>query len=446
MKYPTYSVKKNSGIDWLSDIPSHWEVKRLGFLLERIDGGVWGNNSDSENDTIVLRSTEQNIDGTWKLEDPARRKLTEKEKLSALLDEGDLVVTKSSGSAQHIGKTSYVTREIASMNCCFSNFMQRLRPKTKNHSRFLFFVLNNPIAREQFNYFSNSTTGLANLNASVIGQVRVAVPPEDEIEHLLHFLDIETAQIDTLIAKQEQLISLLQEKRQSLINRTVTKGVNPHVPLRNSGVEWIGEIPSHWQISRSKWLFRHRKERARTNDIQLSATQAYGVISQAEYMDRESRKVTQITQHLDKRAHVEVDDFVISMRSFQGGLERAWQSGCIRSSYVVLEPSPQASPDFFTYLFKSQSYIHALRATSNFIRDGQDLNINNFHLVDLPIIPIKEQSSIAAFLDVETSHIDTLTEKAKAAIAVLQERRASLISAVVTGKIDVRAYTNGTPL
>src|SRR5207302_9374331 len=123
--------------------------------------------------------------------------------------------------------------------------------------------------------------------------------------------------------------------------------------------------------------FVPRIELARPDDVELSATQAYGVIPQVDFEQAVGRKVTRIFQHLEKRRHVEVDDFVISMRSFQGGLERAWASGCIRSSYVVLKPSPETQVGYFAHLFKSMDYIRALHATSNFIRDGQDLNFDN---------------------------------------------------------------------
>ena len=104
-------------------------------------------------------------------------------------------------------------------------------------------------------------------------------------------------------------------------------------------------------------MFRPRRELARANDIQLSATQAYGVISQRRYEERVGRKVVRILRHLEQRRHVEVDDFVISMRSFQGGLERAWESGCIRSSYIVLKPATKLVVRYFGYLFKSAGYI-----------------------------------------------------------------------------------------
>ncbi len=281
------------------------------------------------------------------------------------------------------------------------------------------------------------TVGQKRLSTAFVANSCFPLPSIPEQTRIAAFLDAKTAEIDAAIAKQQRLIELLQEQKAILINRAVTRGLDPGARLRESGVAWIGEIPAHWEVKRSKWLFTPRKERARSDDIQLSATQAYGVISQQEYMDREGRRVTQITEHLDKRAHVEIDDFVISMRSFEGGLERAWASGCIRSSYVVLEPSPQVNVDFFTYLFKSQAYIEALRRTANFIRDGQDLNFNNFTLVDLPVIPYEEQQAIADYLRQATDDLARGVALIQREIELLSEYRSILISDAVTGKIKV---------
>ena len=197
-------------------------------------------------------------------------------------------------------------------------------------------------------------------------------------------------------------------------------------------IPWLTQIPAHWKVVRSKGLFMARTERARQDDEQLSATQAYGVIPQKEFERRVGRKVVQITQHLDKRAHVEPDDFVISMRSFQGGLERAWARGCIRSSYVVLRPSHEAQVGYFAHLFKSQNYIRALQATGNFIRDGQDLNYSNFSLVDLPLPPTDEQIAIAKCLDHANRKIDRFIRVKRRLIGLLNEQKQAIIHRAVT--------------
>jgi type I restriction enzyme, S subunit len=201
---------------------------------------------------------------------------------------------------------------------------------------------------------------------------------------------------------------------------------------RDSGIDWIVKLPSHWTSERSKFVFRQSKELARKDDIQLSATQSHGVIPQAEYEEIIGRKVTQIQTNLEKRKHVEVDDFVISMRSFQGGLERARAVGCIRSSYVILKPGPMVEPSYYAYLLKMPQYIHALQLTGNFIRDGQDLNFENFSDVDLFVPPLIEQRAIAAFLDEKCAAIDEAVRIKEEQITLLAERRQILIQQAVT--------------
>jgi type I restriction enzyme S subunit len=200
---------------------------------------VWGDDFDPEG-TIVLRSTEQTVGGGWSIVDPARRSLTATERAAGLLATNDLLITKSSGSELHIGKTSIVTEEVASLQCCFSNFMQRLRCSNVLLPKLVFYVLNSPIGREQFVYGSNTTTGLANLNGHVIGNLTLAVPPLDEQRAITAFLDRETVRIDTLIGGLPtnasgpgvltRLVTLLHEYRSALISAAVTGKID----VRNS--------------------------------------------------------------------------------------------------------------------------------------------------------------------------------------------------------------------
>ncbi|MBX3359824.1 MAG: hypothetical protein KF705_00055 [Phycisphaeraceae bacterium] len=208
----------------------------------------------------------------------------------------------------------------------------------------------------------------------------------------------------------------------------MTHGHKPYGTYKDSGEPWLRRIPSHWDVRASKRLFIESGERARPDDIQLSATQSHGVIPQAEYERLVGRKVVRILNHLDKRKHVEPDDFVISMRSFQGGLERAWARGAIRSSYVVLKPRGQLYIPYFAHLFKSQPYIQALRSTSQFIRDGQDLTFGNFSRVPLPLVPLDEQREIARFLDAHAAKVRRFIRNRRRLIEVLNEQKRALVT------------------
>jgi type I restriction enzyme S subunit len=245
----------------------------------------------------------------------------------------------------------------------------------------------------------------------------------------------------------------------------------PYPGYKDSGVAWLGAIPEHWSVGQSRRLFALRNERAQPGDEQLTASQKHGVIPQKIFMEIEDQKVVQVILNPEILKHVEPGDFVISMRSFQGGIEYSKYAGCISSAYVMLIPSPQIYGPFFKYLLKSQTYIQALQSTSNLVRDGQALRYENFTKVELPLVPFAEQKAIAAFLDVTTSKLmsvrnlqrvisglpdfdeqreiasllklgaqklSQLQVEIERATELLEERRTSLISAAVTGKIDVR--------
>jgi type I restriction enzyme S subunit len=149
--------------------------------------------------------------------------------------------------------------------------------------------------------------------------------------------------------------------------------MNPDAPMKDSGVEWLGQVPEHWGIGQSRRRFALRNERALEGDEQLTASQKYGIVRQADFVEAEGRRVVEVIKGAEILKHVETGDFVISMRSFQGGIEYSPYRGSISSAYVMLSPIKDVHPGFFRWLFKSSPYIQALQSTSNLVRDGQAL-------------------------------------------------------------------------
>ncbi len=205
---------------------------------------------------------------------------------------------------------------------------------------------------------------------------------------------------------------------------------------KDSGVEWLGPVPKHWAVSQSRRMFKVRSEPALPDDQMLTASQKYGVLFQAEFMRREGRRVVEVIQGVESLKHVEPDDFIISMRSFQGGIEWCRLRGSTSFHYVMLTPIKWVWPAFFAYLLKSLPYIQALRRTTDLIRDGQELRFSNFAQVPLPVVPADEQAAIAAFLDHETAKIDALIAEQEKLIALLAEKRQATISHAVTRGLD----------
>lgn len=408
--------------------------------------------AELESREALLRSTEQTVDGQWIIEQPALRQLSQNEKASSLLVENDLVVTKSSGSTIHIGKTTLVTSEIAELQCCYSNFMQRIRLHCSFLPKLAWYIMNNLIAREQFNVASNSTIGLANLNSAMIGQLLLVVPTEPEQRTIAAFLDYETARIDQLIAKQRQLIELLKEKRQAVISHAVTKGLNPNAPMKDSGVEWLGQVPEHWGMTKVKHLCyvndgNHGEEYPKENDY---TTQELGVpfirggnMQRLSIVAEGMLYITKEKNDSMRKGRLEPEDILFMNRGEIGKLAKiptSYAGANLNSQIAYLRCHKQkVVPDFMLFFLSStnvQNMISSMKMGSVLTQ----FPIADIINISVPLPSQNEQQQIMHELSQNLEQFFGLEKKAEAAIYLMQERRTALISAAVTGKIDLRGW------
>ena len=445
-----YAAYQDSGVEWLRKLPTHWTLRRLRTVAEMRVSNVDKRSRDGEEPIRLCNYVDVYKTDRIRREMSLMNATAGSDEIDRFrLRPGDVLITKDSEAWDDIGVPAFV--EGATDNTVCGYHLALLRPSSGCViGEYLFRTVQSSVVAYQFHVRANGVTryGLAH---NAIKSTWLPVPPLPEQAAIARFLNYADRRIRRYIRAKDKLIALLEEQKKALIQETVTGQLDvrtgrPYPTYKDSGVEWLGAVPAHWNVWRSKRVFRPRTELARPDDIQLSATQAYGVIAQADYEEKIGRKVTKILRHLDQRRHVEVDDFVISMRSFQGGLERAWRSGCIRSSYIVLQATTTTlSVGYFGHLFKSAGYIGALQSTANFIRDGQDLNFENFCRVDVPFPPIEEQRQIAQAVDTGTEHIASSIERLRRQISSLREYRARLIADVVTGKLDVRDVAEELP-
>ena len=441
--YPKYTP---SGVAWLGEVPAHWEVKRLGQIGNLFKGGG-GTKDDAVPDGVpCVRYGDLYTHHEFFVRDAKSCVSEERAARYTAIRYGDVLFAGSGETIDEIGKSA--VNLIHGPACCGGDVIV-FRPHVQARAEFLGYAMDCAYAANQKARMGRGFT-VMHIYRSELKYLYVALPPISEQVAIVHFLDHVDRRIRRYVGAKQKLIAVLEEQKQAVIQQAVTGRIDvrtgrPYPKYKPSGVEWLGHVPENWQVWRSKRVFVPRRELARPDDIQLSATQAYGVIAQEEYEKRVGRKVVRILQHLEQRQHVEVDDFVISMRSFQGGLEKAWETGCIRSSYIVLQPATRLIVGYFGRLFKSTGYVTALRSTANFIRDGQDLNFENFCRVDLPFPPIEEQQMISVVLDRTVVGIDSAIERWRRQIDLLGEYRTRLIADVVAGKLDVREAAAGLP-
>lgn len=420
-----YAEHKESGLSWLGRIPSHW-TSGPGFAAFR---------EKQVKNTGLQETTVLSLSYGRIVVKPAERLyglVPDSFETYQIVEPGDIIIRptdlQNDWSSLRVG----LVRNRGIITSAYLCFRTTGTLSSEYGAQLLH-------AFDLMKVFYGLGSGLRqNLAWGDFKRMLIFIPPPGEQAAIVRFLNWANERLERAIRAKRKVIVLLNEQKQAIIHRAVTRGLDPSVPLRPSGIRWLGDIPQHWEVVRSRRLFAARKELARPNDVQLSATQAYGVIPQDEFERRVGRRVVKISMHLDKRKHVERDDFVMSMRSFQGGLERAWAEGAIRSSYVILRPSESVVVDFFTYVLKSRGYIGALQCTADFIRDGQDLTEANFRAVDLPLPPRTEQAQIADYIERATSRLIDDASRLEREIELLREYRTRLVADVVTGKLDVR--------
>ena len=428
MQFKQYPSYKPSGVEWLGDVPEDWEVIPSKFYFtERKEKA-------ESSDKQLTASQKHGIifQEDFMAENGRVMVVMKNPEILKKVRPNDFVI--SMRSFQGGLELSYLEGSISSAYVM-------LKPNL------------NVVDIEYFKYLFKTTRYIQSLQSTSnlirdgqalrfnnFSQVKLVLPPKADQQKIVAFLDTETTRIDNLIAKQEKLIELLEEQRKSIISHAVTKGLNPNAPMKDSGVEWLGEVPESWEVIPSKFYFTERKEKAVNGDKQLTASQKHGIIYQDEFI-AENGRVMVVMKNPEILKKVRPNDFVISMRSFQGGLELSSLEGSISSAYVMLKPDLSLiNTEYFKYLFKTPRYIQSLQSTSNLIRDGQALRFNNFSQVKLVLPPKSEQQEIVEYLDKEKNKIDNLIYKQKTLIEKLKEYRASIISHAVTGKIDVMEF------
>ena len=311
-----------------------------------------------------------------------------------------------------------------------------LRPRNSVNYRFYTYYLK---ALDALKVFNGLGTGIRlTLSYDSIKNMVLPLPPREEQDQIVRYLDWQVSKINRLIAAKRKEIALLKGHRTAKINQAVTTGIHCDTQLAYTGYNWLPYAPANWKPVPAKALFRNITELRRLDDSMLAATQKYGLIEQTEYMRLEGRRIVLANDNLDKWLHTEPNDFIISLRSFQGGLEMCSKPGCVTWHYVVLRSQRNIYPDFYKWFFKSAAYIGALQKTSDFIRDGQDLRFSNFVKVGLFIIPMDEQREIAEYLNREIPKYDVAISNLEKQIDQITELRTRLISDVVTGQVDVR--------
>ena len=432
MRYPEY---KESGVEWVGKIPAHWEVQRLKYVANILPSNVDKHIFQDEVQVRLCNYTDVYYNDYITVDIVLEKgSCKESEFTKFVLRKDDVIITKDSETPDDIGVPTFVKDDLDNVVCGYHLTM--IRPFSCR-GEFIFRFIQSDRTRRYFELESNGITRYG-LGKPSIENLLLPIPTDSEQVQIANFLDHKTEQIDELIRIKERQIELLQEQRTALINQAVTKGLDPNVEMKPSGVEWIGEIPIHWEVRRNKRVFHERDDRSVTGEEELlTVSHITGVSPRSE-----KKNVGMfLAENMEGYKHCSVGNLVINtMWAWMGALGISKFDGIVSPSYNVYElKSSEYLPRYYNYLYRTPNHVNEIIRWSKGIWSSRwrlypDAFFNMFTITPT----FREQTQIANFLDHKTEQIDELISTEQQKIKLLKEYRQSLISEAVTGKIDVR--------
>ena len=446
MSFLRYKKYKDSGIEWLEKVPEHWTIKRLQFAAANkkfsIVDGPFGTQLKAEDyrKTGIPLVRISNLSYTGKFNKDNLMFIDAhkaKELARSSICSGDIVIGKTGAT---IGKSALIKdfqHGIIASSCL------KISPnKNILTSEFLLYsVISDGFIKTLINNSGGSTRDTINIEP--FSNLSIALPSLKEQYSITRFLDCETIKIDSLIEEQQRLIELLKEKRQAMISHAVTKGLHSNTPMKESGIQWLREIPEHWKVTRLKWISKRYSggtpnkqnpiywengtipwlNSGAVNQINICEPSAF--ISEEAYKNSSAKWIPEGALVMALAGQGKTKGMVAQLKI---------AATCNQSMAGIIPNQIMNSRLLFWYLYSNYKNIRNMAGGN--ARDG--LNLELLGSIQCPLIPIEEQISIASFLDNETAKIDMLVNEANNAITLLKERRTALISDAVTGKIDVR--------
>lgn len=434
---------KNSGVEWIREIPENWKVIKSKHIIALNDSGVWGADPNGGiHDKIVIRSTEQTIDGKWTIIDPAKRSLENVNYENSRILRDDLLMTKSSGSDLHIGKTTIADDYFDDNECYFSNFIQRIRVKGIN-PKLVWYIFNSNIAREQFVYLQNSTSGIGNINGDNINNIYMPLGTKSEQNKIVNYLDEKCAKVDSLIKRQQETIEKLTEYKLAVITEAVTKGLSQDVELKDSGARFIGDIPVNWTVSKLKYIalaigdgIHGTPEYDSDGEIYFVNGNNIGAETLVFKADTNTINKTEYKKY--KKPLLNDNTILMTLNGATYGKTSIYNGEEIllgkSAGYITLKPNE--NKEFVRYYLQSivAKLIMDYSLCGSTIANVSLRTLNDFAI---PYPPKTEQLEIVRLLDKQTSRIDKSINCRQSIVERLIEYKKSLIYEVVTGKKEV---------
>lgn len=425
MSVRRYENCRDSGVDWLGLVPSEWSIQPLKTIAGFTNGEAFKPSEWDDEGTPIIRI--QNLNGGDEFNhfkgsvDPRYHVFA-----------GDLLFGWSGNRGTSFGPFKWPRAGLHYLNQHIFKVDSR-----SAHPGWLYWCLK--AVTQYVEQQAHGIIGMVHVTQGKLGASAVPLPSKQEQAAIAAFLDRETDKIDALVEEQRRLIELLKEKRQAVISHAVTKGLAPSAPMKNSGVEWLGEVPAHWEVTRVANVFNEIAD-PMTEDLPVLSVSIHHGVSDDELDDIDLERKVSRSEDRSKYKRVRPNDLVYNMmRAWQGGFGTVLVDGGVSPAYVVARPKGAIETSFVEWLLRTPQCVEEMRTRSVGVTDFRlRLYWDEFKDLRLAVPPLAEQRRIIEAVGSQVEHYRALSEAAEEAIGLLAERRAALISAAVTGKIDVR--------
>ena len=434
-----YSAYKGSGVPWLGEVPAHWEVRRLG-QIGRLSKGNGGNKEDEVSLGVpCVRYGDLYMMHTYFILKSRSFVSMAKAEDYTPITFGDVLFAASGETIDEIGKSA--VNLMQSEACCGGDVIL-FRPERRVEARYMGYATDCRPAATQKATMGRGIT-VKHIYGYQLKYLTLPLPPLPEQAAIVRYLDHADRRIRRYIRAKQKLITLLEEQKQALVHEAVTRGVDPNVRLKPSGVEWLGDVPGHWEVRRNGRLFVQRNE---TGFPELPILEvSLNTSVRIRNFENSDRKQIMAVRSEYKRA-AKGDIAYNMMRMWQGAVGMVPVDGLVSPAYVVARPLKGTEPRYFSNLFRTNAYMAEVDKYSHgIVRDRNRLYWEDFKQIPTPCPPPDEQGRIVRYLDKTTTYIDTAIVRAGRQIELLQEYRTRLIADVVTGKLDVREAADGLP-
>ena len=432
-----HSVYKPSGVPWLGDVPEHWDVRRLRTVAEMRVSNVDKHTREDEGPVRLCNYVDVYKNDRITQAMPFMTATASTDEIERFrLEQGDVLITKDSEAWDDIGVPALVSESAEDLICGYH--LALLRPFRETLGPYLARALQTNGVAHQFHVRANGVTRYGLTHAG-IQSVQLPLPPLTEQTAIVRYLDHADQLIRRYISAKRKLITLLEEEKQAVVNQAVTRGLDIDIPLKPSCVEWLGDVPAHWERLRLKTILRPIDRRSVTgSETLLSLRRDHGVVVYADHFSRPSQSRSLVGFKL-----VGVGQLVVNRLQANNGLVfSSAVDGLVSPDYSVFEKKSPLHMQFLSDLLRTNSYRSYFRrnstglgtGTAGFLRLYDDTFLET--RVYLPSIP--EQTAIEEYLDKATASNDAAIARARRQIELLEEYRTRLIADVVTGKLDVR--------